>query len=686
MMRVLLTGGGSGGHVSPVLAIAEAIRNLEPDTRFLYIGVRQGLEADLVPRAGIPIKFAPSIGMPSGMSFAMLRFLFTLAIGVIRAMGHMLRFRPHTIVASGGFASAPAVFAAASWRVLSLGLWRIPVYLHEQNALPGRMNTAAARIADRLGVVHPVTVTRIPHAAAEAIGYPVREGFSKIDRAEARRKLNIPDDAQYVVVTGGSQGARTINRAMVDALPYLADRENLRIVHSTGAMKIRSYNAEKDTKERLEQVERLPEHYRLETYLHDLPLHLAAADIAVIRAGSGSLVETCTLGVAAIVIPKANVPGDSQVGNARELAVRGAIELIYEEPEILDGKMVDTVPGEVLAGRILTLLTDNDRRMKLAERASQAFDPGAAERIARRVRAMAKEVADIEPDEPVEVLKAESDIERLPQSPVLLRRNVEQMMGVRYENAFEHGPIRDHELSRLHDLPYLHYRGATLLTHPAWQMRNEGVKLLGLTRHVDKLHLVTWVLTDRTPAPGIHRLLGGDFEQVGFIRRNAINALAFIGVVDDNVRAAVIIALGDPYYEVRAAALRLVRMYIRQSKPLNNDKDLVQAVRKLTRDSSLEVRWEALDTYGHVGEPEDVLAVNRTLALVQKAPLREAVLRSYHALLDRYPGVTDSQPWRNQLKEDLERFAITSLAFQPHFPLKERFAVLQRRIHEEPTS
>ncbi len=380
-MRVLLTGGGSGGHVSPMLAVAEALVELEPTVSLCYLGVRNGLEADLVPRADIPIRFAPAIGMPTSVaSLAMLRFIFTLILGVLTATGHLIAFRPKVIIASGGFASAPAVFASAFLRTITFGLWRIPVYLHEQNAVPGRMNKAAARIAQQIGVVHAISLDRIPHSGNEVVGYPVRAEFRTIDRATARKKLGIPEDADYVVVTGGSQGARTINRAVVDALPFLADRKNLYLTHSTGAMLGKEYDAVKDTKRRLKSVTSKPEHYTVTEYLHDMPLHLAAADLAVIRGGAGSLVEICTQGLPALVIPKANLPGDSQVVNARELAVRGAIELLYEEPALVDGRLLEVVPGKLLAEKIASLLDDSDRRIQLSDAARGVFDRRAASR------------------------------------------------------------------------------------------------------------------------------------------------------------------------------------------------------------------------------------------------------------------------------------------------------------------
>jgi len=679
--RILLTGGGSGGHVTPLLAIADALRELEPEVRLLYIGVRTGLESTIVPRAGIPLRYAPAMGMPaSKFSPKMFRFLITLKLGILKAMFHLIAFRPHAIVASGGYASAPTVFAAKTLEMLTFSWWRIPIYMHEQNAVPGRMNRFAARFVTKIGLSHTSASESFNQRPVEVVGYPVRSSFGLIDRAEARKRLQLKPTDVYMLVFGGSQGARTLNRALVDALPFLADRENLRIMHATGSMRSGEYDAFEDTQERVADLDSKPSDYTLVDYLHDIPVHLAAADIGVIRAGAGSLIEVCSAGVPAIVIPKANLPGDSQVANARDLASKGIVEVLYEEPALVDGQLIETVEGSILAERIAALIDDPARRKKLGKKASSAMDLHAAKRIARRVLVLAKKTSAsvIPDDEPPAKLSSETVL-RFPSSPTQLRRFVETTLGVRYEDAFNHGHIRDEELNRLPDLDYLRYRASALLVHPMWQLRNEGVKLIGLTRHNSKQELVLYLLTDRTPAPWNHRLLGGDFAQVGFIRRNALAAITLIGEYTPEAVEAVRTALADPYYEVRSTALRLVRRMRFDGVELNPD--LVGAVRKLTTDRHLEVRWEALHTFGTCGKPEDVLAACRPHANAAQAPIRDAVLRAYLALLERFRG--DNAKWIERLEEDLDHLAITSVAFHPFFPLKERYATLRKRLNEE---
>jgi len=683
-IRIVLTGGGSGGHVTPLLAIGDALKESSPDVSLLYIGVKQGLESTIVPRLGIPIYYAPSIGMPlRSLSPRMLRFLFTLILGILKATFLLMFKRPHAIIASGGFASAPTVFAASLLGIISLGMWKIPIYMHEQNAVPGRMNRFAGRLVNKIGVSHPSAVLGFPHKTVQIVGYPVRSDFETMDRSAARKELGLKENDFYILVTGGSQGARTINRAMVDALPTLLKDKDVKIIHACGTMSGSGYNSRQDTETRLNESGIKSDHYKMVDYLHDLPLHLAASDLAIIRAGAGSIVEVCSAGIPALVIPKANLPGDSQVANARDFESRGAIEIIYESPCQENGRFIESVDGEKLANRILDLKSDPDLRAKLKENALESVDRNAAKRVAKCVLRMGRgvtslEAGDLDEGEPTELV-IPPKLSDLPVTATGVRRYTERKTGIQFERAFIHGTIQEEELECLKELDYIRYRGASLLAHSSWVLRNEGVKLVGLTRNIEKKDLLLSMLTDRTPAPPVHRLLGGDFYQVGFIRRNVLNALAFLGEFDKSTLDALYIALSDPYYEVRAWALKFTRYIVSQGIAIPSE--IVDKIESLASDKRQEVRWEAIHTLGHVADPERVMNTCRKQAMVFETPIRESVLRSYHALLSRFNGGVD-QPWLATLEEDLNRFAITSVAFHPHFPLKEHYAALRTRIRE----
>ncbi len=682
-MKVLLTGGGSAGHVSPLLAIADALKNRDSSLKFLYIGVKQGLEALVLPRTDIPIRFASSSGMPnSKLSFAMLRFALRLGFGLLQATGHLVLFRPSIIVASGGFASAPSVFAASFLKSITLGLWKIPIYIHEQNAVPGRMNLAAAMLAERIGLASAAGKIGFPAEKTDVVGYPVRASMDRLDKASARKELGIKDDEQYVIAFGGSQGARTLNRALVDALPTLASRPNLKIIHASGTMSGGEYESHQDTENRLSKLNTIPMGYERVDYLHDLPVHLAAADLAIVRAGAGSLLEVCATGTPALVIPKANLPGDSQVANGRELAAAAAVELVYEEPAIIDGKVIETVSGTYLAERIASLLDSPEKMSLLSERASACYDPHASARIASVILTIAGSSSRSDSQIPGPITLP--IISRYP-SAISLRRSIENRLERRFEDALSKAPVSDNDLVKLDDLDYLRYRGAALMSSSSWVLRNEGIKILALTAHSSRLDLILNVITNRAPASSMHRLLGGDFKHVGFERRNALSALGHLGIWNDSTRDALIMALNDPYYEVRSNSLRLLRLV--QSRLLEDSSDLTSSpsssselallVAELMDDKYLETRSEAIRTMGAIGDPELLFALTDKIRMRREVLLREALVDGFSLLLDRPKSNSEMG---ERVRSSVGRLLITSASMTPFFPLKDKLHHLDMKI------
>lgn len=324
--RVVLTGGGTGGHVNPALAIAEAIRNREPETRFLYVGVAGKAEAVIVKRAGLPLRFVVSRGLPGFRpSLALLRFFMAWVWGIVQSVGILVRFRPHWIIATGGYVSAPIVTAGILLKALGIGPVRI--FLHEQNSVPGQMNLFLGRYVHRVLLTFPQTLAYFPKNGS-VVGYPVRHSILEIPKEEARRRLSftIPEGRKVVFVFGGSQGARTINRAVVEALPLLAEhRHRLFIIHGMGLAASEDYHAVQDTESLLkarygeETLASFQDFYYRQDYFHNIAEVYAVSDLVVCRSGAGSLNELARLGKPCLLIPKANLPGDHQVMNARAM-------------------------------------------------------------------------------------------------------------------------------------------------------------------------------------------------------------------------------------------------------------------------------------------------------------------------------------------------------------------------------
>ena len=249
-LRYVFTGGGSGGHVNPALAIADGVRAQHPGVRIEYIGVRGKIEADLVPKRGYPIHLVHARGLPSVKQvIPLMTFALATGAGVLQCLWLLLRIRPDIVVATGGYASSPVLIALSMLRFLRLS--SAYSFIFEPNVIPGLVTRLAGRIADRIGISFIETSRFFPAAKVAHVGYPVRQEIGSVSRENARIALNVPMEATVIFAFGGSQGSRSINRAIVDALPVLLERKDLHVFHSIGIQKSPEYNAEKDTDARL---------------------------------------------------------------------------------------------------------------------------------------------------------------------------------------------------------------------------------------------------------------------------------------------------------------------------------------------------------------------------------------------------------------------------------------------------
>ncbi|MFN7990464.1 MAG: UDP-N-acetylglucosamine--N-acetylmuramyl-(pentapeptide) pyrophosphoryl-undecaprenol N-acetylglucosamine transferase [Thermoanaerobaculia bacterium] len=649
--RILLTGGGTAGHVNPALAIGAALA--EPGSETLFVGVKGRAEEQVVPREGIPIRFVRASGFPGARpSPALARFLFDLAVGTLQAAGILLRFRPDVIVGTGGFASAPVIFAATLLKKLRLAKAR--VFVHEQNAVPGKLNRVVGRYAEKVFVTFPETLSLFPGNGA-LTGYPVRKriGHVSVDEAKARLDFAVPEGRTVVFAFGGSQGSRSLNRGLVDALgALLPHADRLFVVHGTGLFKGAGYDAQADTEARLaaryteEERARIAGFYVSRSYFHDIASVYAVSGLVVIRGGSGSLNEVARMGIPALVVPKANLPGDHQVANARALERAGGAEVLYEETVLEDGHLVETLDGALLARRILELAGDPGRLAEMSRRGRHVLGIDAAGEIAHYV-AQGRGSGTVDPT--------------LVPAPTVVS-NAALLAKLEKAAAAAGASYRAESVVEPRDLAWFRSRAASLLVNESWEARNLGVKLLGLLGATEKVPLLLALLADRTPAPALHRLLGGDFVQVGFIRRNVCVALGRLGVVDAAVEAALLAGLADPYWEVRAEAARAAARFAGR---LARQADFVAALRKGLSDRNIDAASAAAEALGSLGNERDALPALLALADYRFWKVRAAALKGVLALVER--GEVGN---REALKTALPAFLLTSTDFRPQFEMK----------------
>lgn len=665
--RVLLSGGGTGGHVNPALAIAEEIGNRDQNTRFLYVGVRGKAETVIVKRVGYPLVFVSTEGFPGfRLSLRSLRFFCRLSLGVLQSFFILFRFAPKWVIATGGYVSAPVIVAALVLRAFRLAPTR--VYLHEQNSIPGQLNAVLGRWVDRVLLTFPQTLSFFPKNGV-VVGYPIRHSISPKAREEALGNLSfrVPEGKRVVFAFGGSQGARTINRSLIDALRYLLPhRERLFIIHGTGLARTRDYDAAKDTEDRLntllsdEERGLLEGFYTRQDYFHNIADVYSISDLIVCRSGAGSLNEISRMGKPALLIPKANLPGDHQVMNARTMKHAGAAEMLFEDTVMEDGNLIEKLDGRILAEKILRLLNDSERLEAMAVRTGHFLRRHATQRI------MSELYGDLS-------YNNGAGSESVPFKPLLSNQRVLQLLGRTCAGADgKYDPLA--AVGDEDDLVYYRHRAAALLSNRAWQDRNLGVKLIGLTLYREKIPTLLDMLADRTPASRMKRLFGGDYEQVGFIRRNIVQALQVLDQFDPEIERHLLQAMKDPYFEVRSQACIAAAHF---GKHLVGKETWLDALLEALHDNCFEVVTEAAKALGEVGVDHRASDVLLRLRESHYWQVRDAALKGLKRLLDR--GIVSPSV---SLMSDMSSFILTATDFRPHFTIKETYKTVRNCCNE----
>ncbi len=665
-VKYLLTGGGTGGHVYPALAIADEIRRQEPESRFLYVGVRHRLESRVVPDKGYPLCFVRSRPFPRAASltgFAL--FAVTLAVGVMGAILILFRFRPDVIICTGGFVSAPVMFAFGTLR--KLGLSRAKVFLYEPNAHPGLLNHAVGRLADRIGLAFEQAGRWFDMKRVAVVGYPVRREFLEVVGEDARQRLGIPADRQVVVVVGGSSGARVINEAMVEALPRFRQRRNIMILHVTGRYSDGEYDAVADTASHLERLGITGDTsswYRRYVYMENLQDVYGAADLIICRGGAGTLTEVSVCGRPSVIVPLATAAEDHQAFNARELARLGAARVLYQEAAWVKGRVLSIVSPTKLADLVSELLDSPPVLQEMAMASHAVPRRDSLELILGEISSL---LAGHRP--PPLTLQFPLRQEGVPSDPNVHLNAVRD----RIADAGGVAGLDPPELS------YLRYQADRYLASEEWYeiplgRRNVGVKLVGILQYNERLDVILSILQDKTKTRWIRRICGGDFRHPGILRRNAVEfgiRLQEGAEADDRIRDVLLQALAtDPYFEVRAAAA--CELGRRFSPPCDLIEDAL--LETLESDRSPRVVIQAIKGLGRIGRGDRVLGCFRSFYLHADWQFRQEVVGALRKLLER--GVFDPALVAGEVGQVLD----ASPGFEPAFPLKENLRDLAAEV------
>ena len=357
-MRVVIAGGGTGGHLYPGIAVAREIAARLPEARISFAGTARGIEARVVPREGFPLDLVRSGGL-KGKSFAdRIRGALLVPPGLVDAWRLVSARRPSIVIGVGGYSSGPVVLVAA--------LRGVPTMLLEQNAVPGLTNRLLARVVRAAAVTFASTAAYFGSKAFVS-GNPVRPEFLAAVGPRQESGANDQTASIGVLVFGGSQGAHAINVAMVEAAAELAaGGPRLRLTHQTGERDVEMVRAA--YRQSGLQVD-------VEPFLYDMGRRLGQADLIVCRAGATTLAEITAAGKPAILIPLPTATDDHQRKNAEALAAEGAADVLVQA----------SLTGHELARRIARLAGDADARGRMGEAARRLARPDAAKAIVDRV-------------------------------------------------------------------------------------------------------------------------------------------------------------------------------------------------------------------------------------------------------------------------------------------------------------
>ena len=376
-MRVMISGGGTGGGVYPALAVVEALKARQPDTAFLWVGGKRGPERDLVEREGIAFEAVPG-GPIAGVGARALISLPRIAAGTLRALGLVRRFRPDVLLMTGGWVTIPATLAC--W------LSGVPVVILMPDLEPGGTIRVLSRVAARVAVVAPESARFFRPGQAIETGYPVRPallraagydvlgqplGEAAATRERARKRFGLAEGMLTLLVSGGSTGARSINRALTTSLERIlaceGDGPGCQIIHISGRLDQEWVQRRAD-----ELPPELAARYHPVAYLHtdDMALALAAADLVVSRAGASTLGEFPLFGLPAILVPYPHAWRYQKTNAEYLVSRRAALRLDDDRLE------------EDLAPLVCGLLKDGDRRERMAASCRALRRPDAAARVA----------------------------------------------------------------------------------------------------------------------------------------------------------------------------------------------------------------------------------------------------------------------------------------------------------------
>ncbi len=387
-MKVILSGGGTLGSVSPLLAAAEELRKKDSSIEFLWLGTKNGPEKELVEEYNIQFKSIAAGKLRRYFSLEHILDLFKIIIGFSQSFFILKKFKPDVFVSAGAFVSLPAAMAAF--------ILKIPILIHQQDAVAGLANKLMSALAKKITVSLDISLRDFSKEKTELVGNPVRQFIFEGDANRIKEKLELEDDLPLMLVMGGGTGAMAINELVLRALPELL--KFCQLIHLTGKGKGIAHENARDTLTGVnpDGIASVRMRYHpVEFATSEVADFYAAADLVVSRAGMSALSEICALGKPAIIIP---IPKSHQEKNAEYFASRGAVIILRQTPRVVipnlvrDPQTLKRVQGDNFAVEFINLIKEllfnQSERKKLSENAKKIMPRDAAQKMAEMIQSL----------------------------------------------------------------------------------------------------------------------------------------------------------------------------------------------------------------------------------------------------------------------------------------------------------
>jgi len=349
-MKVLITGGGTGGHINPALAIAQKIKASDKNNQILYVGTKDGMESDLVPKQGFDFRTVEAKFLQRKISIENIKTLAVSIKGVAQSMKIISEFKPDIVIGTGGYVCGPVVLAAA--------LKKVPTIIHEQNVFPGITNKLLSKVVDKIAISFEEATKYFKYKdKLVLVGNPVRKEVIEANRMQSRKKYNLKNDDIFIYSFGGSGGQKSLNDSIINVIKEIKNRDKIKLLHVTGK------RLKDDFQESLQKENiKIPSNVTIVDYMYDAPSALSASDLVIGSAGAITIAEITKIGVPSILIPKTYTAENHQEYNARALEKMGAAVVILES-ELKDNKLLSTIDKIINNSSELSAMSLNSKKL-----------------------------------------------------------------------------------------------------------------------------------------------------------------------------------------------------------------------------------------------------------------------------------------------------------------------------------